>query len=145
MKIINLLNSPPILQKYFGNDYISKVKDISVSEIGPGNIFFNLSNIIGTWRKVRKDGVDKIVKSIQLNGVLAHNFWMIEENNSEDNLAHHYRAIDCNHRLVAFSQLKIETAKCLVFPHLNDAKYDKIAGIIIIFILKSFRCFKSDA
>ncbi len=77
-----------------------------------------------TWRQLRKYGVFKIKKSIQICGVLSLSFWCVMKTKQRD-----YLAIDCNHQLYAFKAEEITMAKTLVFPTLFLTEYKVIAGV----------------
>jgi hypothetical protein len=86
-----------------------------------------MSNFVGTWRAIRQDGINTIVASIERNGVLEDHLWFVMSlPEPEDHSC--YIAIDCNHHLIAFKQLKIPKARALVFPHLDEDTYALIAG-----------------
>ncbi len=101
-----------ILKKYFGEEPLKKVTRFQVNKVEPG-----------TWRALRQDGVRKIEESIEKNGVLEINIWLVEDR-GDGNL----HAIDCNHRRQAFINRKIETALGLIFPKLNEEEYMIMAG-----------------
>ncbi len=85
---------------------------------------------IGNWRAIREDGVDTIMKSIKKNGVLEEHFWLIMKLEKPDG-QFIYRAIDCNHRLIAFKNLGIKEARALVFEPLPEDLYNLIAGKLV--------------
>jgi hypothetical protein len=86
-----------------------------------------MSNFVGTWQVIRQDGINTIVASIERNGVLEDHLWFVM---SLPELEDHsrYIAIDCNHCLMVFKQLKIPKARALIFPHLDENTYALIAG-----------------
>ena len=97
--------------------------------------------ILGSWRHIREDGINIIVKSIQKHGVLKNNFWFVMRlDKPEGNFK--YIAIDCNHRLKAYQRLGIKKAMTLVFPPLDTDTYSLIAGIFSFFFfdIYLFRC-----
>jgi hypothetical protein len=58
---------------------------------------------------------------------LEEHFWLVEKlENPQNNI--NYRAIDCNHRMMAYKSLGIKTARALVFQHLDEETYNLIAG-----------------
>jgi len=91
--------------------------------------------LIGTWRKIRDDGVETIIKSIEKNGILEEHFWLVMKLEKPEELFQ-YVAIDCNHRLVAFKKLQIKQARALVFDPLPEDLYMFIAGkVMLLFFL----------
>ena len=70
------------------------------------------------------------MKSIEQNGVLDNNFWLVMELSNGSSFKYH--TIDCNHRFQAFKQLGIKEARALVFVELEKVVYNLIAGIYII-------------
>ncbi len=115
-------NLEQILNKYFGEDPGKKAQMMDISLIKLGLNLFKI-NILGEWRQVRRDGVDKIKKSITQKGVNRLIYFYIMDN--EDGT---YTAIDCNHRVVAFGEMEIKQAMCLVFPKLSKEEQEYIAG-----------------
>ena len=73
--------------------------------------------------------VDLVMKSIEQNGVLDNNFWLVMELSNGDSFKYHI--INCNHRFQAFKQLGIKEARALVFAKLEKNIYNLIADIYI--------------
>jgi hypothetical protein len=115
-------NLEQILNKYFGEDPGKKAQMLDISLIKLGLNSFKI-NILGEWRQVRRDGVEKIKKSVTQKGVNRLIYFYIMDNGDGT-----YIAIDCNHRVVAFDEMGIKQAMCLVFPKLPKEEQEYIAG-----------------
>ena len=78
---------------------------------------------------MRKQGVEKLVRSFKTKGYQEEHLWKVEEIKNPTEGGPKYRVIDCNHQLAAAKICKIPKVKAVVFPPMEEKDYDFIAGI----------------